>query len=287
MSALLGNPGLIVGSPPASGAAPISEWWWYPAAPDARDVEFENVALPAGFAWWEDNGGAGPLVAHAAVNNVALTMDSSPATFVRYKVHTDRRRSWMECQVPQQGGGGVPYNGKGYYLLRPITLETDVCFWSRMQFPVNWLSGGTGVAGPVGSYIVLGSAAGIPNRDTALMIGFEGQTNTGGNVNGNLFVISGAASAIVPIGSFEFSQGSIPGVGFRRRSSTNWAGIFMSIDFNRTVAEFTQAAIGGTFATFAPTHVGWKFRSNIGQGYNPIFGIDFDRWSTDVNKLPL
>lgn len=284
------GPSQIVSPAAASAREPVSEWWWYPANPDTRNQEFEAVTLPAGYAWWQDPVGAvGPLVAHAAVNNVALTMDSSPATFVRYKIHTDRRRSWMECQVPQTGpaGGGIPYTGIGYYLLTPITFGANECMWTRTGLPIIWLTGGSGVAGPCCYLVVMGSAAGIPDRNTALMIGYEGQVNVGGNLNGNFFVVSTGASALNPAGSFEFSQGAIAGLGYRRRASSNWTGMMMGIDLTRQFLEFTQASIGGSFATFTPTHIGWKFRANNAQGYNPIFETDFLRFSPSADALPL
>lgn len=285
MTIFVGGSGINI--PARASREPVSEWWWYPASPDARNVEFEEDSLPAGFQWWDDVGGAGPLIAHAAVNNVPLTVSSSPATFARYKVNNQRRRSWLQVQVPQIGGGGLPYTAASVYLLRPITLGADDCFWTRFSTVINWLSSGSGVQGPNCNYVVMGSAAGIPDRSTGITIGLASQASQGGNVNGLLQVYNAGAQTTIPIGAFSFSQGGSPGFGLRRRSSTNWTGFFFGAEFYREVNEFTQASIGGAFATFAPTHIGWKFRADLGQGFNPIFSVDFDRYTADANALPL
>lgn len=285
----------IVGPPVSGGDGSVSEWWSLPESPDPRDEEFAGgPGLPAGYAWWADSGVAAALVAQASVNNVTLAASNAPPASVTYKIGAaatgGRRRSWMQCQVPTGGSGDDPRGTNGYYLLKPYSPAANGCAWTRSHLPLNWLSGGSGVAGPMMYFVIMGQTAGVPDRNNMIMVGGQGQSGTGGNMNTNFYAVSGTSAITVPFGAFNFSQGGgIAGYGIRRRTSTLWTGYFMgsASDFYREVAEFNQVLVGGSFATFTPFYSGWKFVNKNAQGYNPIFGVDLHRFSDDANTLPL
>lgn len=285
----------IVNTPSGGGSALDSEWWGPREAPDPRDEDFTGgPGLPTGYAWWTDSGiaaGTGALLAHAAVNNVTLSFDNAPAV-VNYKIGAaatgGRRPSWMQCQVPAVGGGDDPRLSSGFYLLKPYSPAANGCTWTRVGYPQHWITAGTGTAGIMLYWVIMGQTAGVPDRNAMLMIGAQGQNSAGGNLNGNFYVVNGTAADPYPIGSGRFSQGTMAGLGFRRRASINWSGFFINSgsDNNRFIEEFDQNAFPG-FGGFTPIYSGWKFVCRVGQNYNPVFGTDLARFSDDENSLPL
>jgi hypothetical protein len=278
-----------VGPPRSSGGGAVdSEWWSYPpppapapAAPNARDLEFREDTLPSSLAWWTDPT-IGSGLTPATADDSPLLTSSLPGVRPRYQCNK-RRKSWLQVQVPKSSvnAGGV-FDSGGWWLLQPLAPNADDSYYTRVQNPNVWVTGGSGSSGVWQAMVLMAATGGVPDKNNALVIGSQGNIGSStGSSYANFYTILAGVPALRPLGSFDMSIGAFAGFGLVRRASSNWRGIFMAPDSTQTrvVDEFAQA--------FTPAFIGWFWRVQNAVTFNPILGADLLRLPANANALPL
>jgi hypothetical protein len=263
-----------------------SEWWTNPppaSQANARNDEFDSDTLNPAWVWYDDPVVGTQLNQISAVNNVDLSNLTLPAVPTpRYKLNNNRRASWLEVQVPRSTiNSDAVFAGGSYWLLKPLTPNADDTYYTRVQTPNFWNTGGFAAA-PIAHFLVLMAAtAGVPDKNNAIIIGNQGIGNATGGSFSLMYTYIAGSEVVRPIGSFNMSVGSLPAFGIQRRASSNWNGFFFDALSGQTrpVGEFAQA--------FTPAFIGWWFRVQLNASYPPIFAMDLLRCPAALNILPI
>jgi hypothetical protein len=279
-----GPTGLEVQPPRAIAGSVPSEWWSNPppaAQQNARDEEFTSDVLSSSFAWWTDPT-IGSGLTPATADDSPLLVTSLPAVRPRYQCNK-RRPSWLQVQVPKSSlnAGGI-FDAGSWWCLKPLTPNADDSYYSRVQNPNVWVTGGSGSSGVCQGLVLMAATGGVPDKNNALVICSQGNIGSStGSSFANFYTVLAGVTALRPLGSFDQSIGAFGGFGIGRRASSNWRGIFMPADSTQTrvVEEFAQA--------FTPAFIGWWWRVQNAVTFNPIVGADLLRCPASANTLPL
>lgn len=247
--------GQFVGSPPATGdnLDVDSLIVKRPSVAHAFNDEFESTTLNAAWSWWQGSGTLTPLT----MTNTALSTTSSGN---RYQIHTQRRRSWIQWQVAEGTVG---------YLLKPITLTTDMCLWT--MFSAAYLKDGSFSDN---SYLfrmmLCVDNAGAPNIATSIELGPDKDAAS----QIDYYIKPFKNGTIIGGNNYTCFRLDTPYLGFRKASNT-----------------YELYAGGEGFAVRMPTSstdtyawFGYRFTNNSSEF--PIYNVNFVRRVDNLLALP-
>lgn len=257
--------------------------WMPPSTPDPRDMEFTSETLPADLVWADQN-----MVAIVPKNNEALKRISLPTGVPRYKVHTQRRPSWLQWQTPG--------DGQQRYIHFPWACPIGGSVWCRMTYGVyvSQYNGGaqTSLHDEIGMRLCLfEDLAGKPDRANYVYVGSRFETSPTSPTYNNRFMRGG----VVAGGSEATWQGQCgQGLG-------HWYGSYYGITRQTaSTYDFWVASDDGYCSLLdtqydgvmpsrtgpsSPQHVGIRFTNNPQRVYT-MFSLDFIRVSSTPDLLP-